>query len=64
MSTLTLRQLRLAKEITQERMAKSLDIHVNTYIRWESKPSEISINMCYRICEIIGVDYDPHIFLP
>lgn len=70
MAQLTLRQLRLAKEITQESMAKQLTkengapIHINTYARWEEKPSQIAIEYCYRICQILGVEYDKNIFLP
>lgn len=70
MEGMTLRQIRLAKEISQESMANRLtkengeSIHVNTYARWEEKPSQISIEFCYKICEILGVEYDSHIFLP
>lgn len=67
---MTLRQIRLAKEISQESMASQIvkengeSIHVNTYARWEEKPSLIAIEYCYKICEILGVEYDSHIFLP
>lgn len=33
--SLTVRQWRRAKDITQEQMAESLGIHVNTYQNWE-----------------------------
>lgn len=70
MEVMTLRQIRLAKEISQEAMASQLinengkPIHVNTYARWEEKPSQISIEFCYKICGILGIEYDSHIFLP
>lgn len=70
MEVFTLKQLRLAKSITQEEMASKIvkengdSIHVNTYARWEEKPSQIAIEFCYSICEILGVEYDPKIFLP
>lgn len=64
MNNLTLRQIRLAKEVTQEKMAEKLGIHVNTYARWEERPSQISIEFCYKICDALDVEYDQHIFLP
>lgn len=70
MEQLTLKQIRRAKNITQQEMADKIidkdgnSIHVNTYARWEEAPSKIAIEMCYKICEILKVDYNPHIFLP
>lgn len=64
MGNLTLRQYRLAKGISQENMAKSLDIHPNTYSEWEKNPSKISIAYALEICKILKVHPDFVIFLP
>ena len=52
----TIRQMRLAKEITQEEMAKACDVHVNTYISWEKKPEIIPVGKAIIICNTLGVD--------
>lgn len=62
MSALTLRQWRLAKEISQEEMAKRLDVHVNTYIAWEKDSGKISMDNASRICRILEVPADDIIF--
>lgn len=64
MGPMTLRQIRLAKEISKKELADALNVHENTYARWEETPSQIAIEMCYKICDVLGVEYDPHIFLP
>ena len=52
---LTLRQWRRVKEISQERMAELLKIHVNTYQNWEKEPEKISIANAVKIADILGV---------
>lgn len=62
--SLTLRQVRRAKEIKQKEMAVMLGISANTYRAWERKPSKINIEMCYKICKVLSIEYDKSIFLP
>lgn len=52
---LTLRAWRLAREISQEKMADMLGIHVNTYQNWEKSPENISIGFARKISDILGV---------
>lgn len=52
---LTLREWRNAKEISQQKMADSCGIHVNTYIEWEKHPEKIPIGQAYVIALAIGV---------
>lgn len=40
---LTLKQWRLAKEISQEEMASKCGVHRNTYASWEEEPDNISV---------------------
>ena len=56
--SLTLRQWRRAKEISQEKMAELLKIHVNTYQNWEESPEKISIEKAREISSILNVDLD------
>lgn len=64
MEQLTLRQIRLMREKSKKDVADMLGIHENTYARWEETPSQIAIEVCYKICDFFKVEYDPHIFLP
>ena len=52
---LSLRAWRRAKDITQQDMADRLQIHVNTYQKWEDRPETISISYATKISEILGV---------
>ena len=56
--SLTLRQWRLAKEISQESMAERLQVHVNTYQKWEKEPGKIGIDKAKKIIDILGVNID------
>lgn len=60
---LTLRQWRLAREISIDKMAQALDIHPNTYAAWEQEPSKIPIGKAVTITELLGVGLED-IFLP
>lgn len=40
---LTIKQWRLAKEISQEKMAEKCGVHRNTYAAWEDNPDDISV---------------------
>ena len=55
---LTLRQWRKAREITQEKMADRLGVHINTYQNWEKAPGKITIENSKKIAEILGVPLD------
>jgi len=52
----TIRQIRLARELTQEEVAKGCDVHVNTYIAWEKKPESIPIGKAIILCRLLNVD--------
>lgn len=62
MEALTLREWRLAKEISQQAMADICGIHVNTYIKWEKNPKEIPISKAYKIALALGVRIDQILF--
>lgn len=58
----TLRQIRLMKEISQEKMAKELGIHRNTYVNWEDNPGRIPVDQAKRISEILQADMNDIFF--
>lgn len=58
----TLRQTRLLREISQEKMANELGIHRNTYANWEDNPGRIPIEQAKRISEILQVKTDDIFF--
>lgn len=62
--SMSLKAWRRARGITQERMAKSLGIHVNTYINWENEPQKMSIEYGMKASEVLGVDFNDIIFMP
>lgn len=59
---LTLRQWRKAREISQEKMADLLNVHVNTYQNWEENPGKISIEKAKMITKILNVSMSNIIF--
>lgn len=59
----TIRELRRAKEISQEEMANVCGVHVNTYRAWEDNPSEIKLSKAVVIANRLGIGLED-IFLP
>lgn len=60
---LTLKAWRMAKGVTQEELAKALNMHPNTYRMYENEPQRMSIEKGYLACAFLGVDFDDVIFL-
>ncbi|MBR3580746.1 MAG: helix-turn-helix transcriptional regulator [Lachnospiraceae bacterium] len=59
---LTLKQWRRVKDISQEKMAEQLGIHINTYQNWEKEPGNISVSNAAKIATILGVSPNDIIF--
>lgn len=51
---LTLKQWRLAKEISQEEMAAKCNVHRNTYAAWEENPNNISVGNAKIIAKALN----------
>lgn len=60
---LTVKQARIGAEMTQERVAKALGIHPQTYAKLEKHPEDMSIGMAYNFAKTVGVDFSDVIFL-
>lgn len=58
MEVRTIRQIRLAKELSQETVAKACDVHVNTYIAWEKRPEIIPIGKAITLCRFLNVNIE------
>ncbi len=59
---MTFRMWRLAKEITQQKMADLLGVHVNTYINWEKNPENVSMANAKRISTVLEVPLTEIVF--
>lgn len=55
---LSLKQWRLAKEISQEKMATACGVHRNTYAAWEENPDDISIGNAKIIARALHESVD------
>jgi hypothetical protein len=59
---LSLKQIRLVREKTQDEMAEKLGVHVQTYRKLEENPDEVTIKQAKIISEFLGVSYDDIFF--
>lgn len=62
MDKLTLRQHRLVREISQEKMAEELGVHRNTYAALEENPGKMSVDQAKTIAKILEVTVDDIFF--
>lgn len=53
--TLSLKEWRRLKDISQGTMAQRLNIHINTYQKWEKEPGKINMDKAIEISQILGV---------
>lgn len=51
---LSLKQWRLIKELSQEKMAEKCGVHRNTYASWEEKPDNVSVKNAKIIAKALG----------
>ena len=52
--SLTVKQWRMAKGISQEAMAAVCRVHRNTYAAWEENPGDITVKNAVLICNALG----------
>lgn len=60
--SLTLREWRRLKEISQKTMSERLNIHINTYQKWEQNPGKIPFKDAVNISKVLDVPLDEIIF--
>lgn len=56
MDELTIKQVRLLNELSQKKMAISIDMPLSTYQKKERGESEFTLSEVRKICEKYGVD--------
>lgn len=56
--SMTLREWRRVREISQQAMADTLSIHVGTYQHWEQDPGRIPFEKAVEISRILKVELD------
>lgn len=62
MEPLTLKQARLIREKRQCEMAKMLNIHVQTYRRFEADPDKVTIGQAKAISKYLNVPWSEIFF--
>lgn len=60
--SLTMKQWRLAKELSQEEMAAKCGVHRNTYASWEENPNNVSVGNAKIIAKALGESVDTIFF--
>ena len=61
---LTMKQWRLARELTQNQMADKCGVHRNTYASWEEKPENVSVKNAQIIANALDVTVEDIFFNP
>ena len=56
--SLTVREWRRLREISQEDMAQRLNVHVNTFQKWEKDSGKIPFSKAVEIAKILDVAID------
>lgn len=62
--SLTVKQWRLAKGLSQDYMAERCGVHRNTYAAWEEHPEDISIKNALIIAQCFGETVNNIFFAP
>ncbi|CAM2829675.1 helix-turn-helix domain-containing protein [Paenibacillus taichungensis] len=60
--TFTLKQARLLSGFTQAQVAKELDVHRHTYIKWERNADDMPIGKAKKASELFGKGVDEIFF--
>ncbi|KIL35126.1 hypothetical protein SD71_15925 [Cohnella kolymensis] len=50
---LTIKQARLLAEMTQQDVANTLGVHVQTYMKWERNPEEMTIGTAKQFSRVV-----------
>ena len=61
---LTIKQIRVMKNLTQDDLANLCGVHRNTIASWETSPEKISVGNAKLIAQALDVDVNAIIFAP
>lgn len=59
---LTMKQARLLAELKQQEVAEILGVHVQTYMKWEKNPEEMSIGTAKQFSRIVKREFEEIFF--
>lgn len=59
---LTLKKARLLAGLTQKEVADILGVHVQTYMKWERNPEDMSVGTAKQLSKIFNVDFEEIFF--
>ncbi|MEC0173013.1 helix-turn-helix transcriptional regulator [Paenibacillus graminis] len=59
---LTVKQARLFSGKTQQEIADLLSVHVQTYMKWEKNPDEMSVGTAKQFSRIVEQDFESVFF--
>lgn len=58
----TLKQARLLADLTQKEVAEILGVHIQTYMKWERNPEEMSIGTAKQFSRIVKREFEEIFF--
>ena len=60
---ITMKQARVGANMTQQQVADELGVHVQTYMRMENNPEDVTIKQGKTFSEIVGVRFEDIFFI-
>lgn len=60
---ITMKQARVGADMTQKDVADRLGVHVQTYMRMEKNPEDVTIGQGKKFSEIVGVRFEDIFFI-
>lgn len=58
----TMKQARVGANLTQKNVADELGVHVQTYMRMESHPEDVTIKQGLLFAKIVGLNFEDIFF--
>ncbi|WP_353853090.1 helix-turn-helix transcriptional regulator [Dehalobacter restrictus] len=59
---LSVKKARLLSELSQEQIAEKLNVHRQTYMKWEQNPDDMTVKKAKEFCVIVGIPFDEIFF--
>lgn len=59
---ITMKQARVGANLTQQQVADRLGVHVQTYMRMEQNPQDVTIKQGKMFSEIVGCNFEDIFF--
>ena len=59
---ITMKQARVGADMTQQQVADKLGVHVQTYMRMEQHPQDVTIKQGKQFSDIVGCSFEDIFF--